>query len=131
VRSRYHANVVDYLRFHCGAPIVADPAEADFALITRPLDMPELRAFNPGNAEYPDRSTTLIIQVAELRTDAGWRLQGPGIAGHLEFEAAPLPASFKAQLQDNHDRYPMGVDIVLASGRALAALPRSARPSED
>jgi alpha-D-ribose 1-methylphosphonate 5-triphosphate synthase subunit PhnH len=53
----------DWLRFHCGCPLTTDPDAAAFAVVTDPLKAPPLAAFNPGDAKYPDRSTTLIVQL--------------------------------------------------------------------
>ncbi len=61
----------DYLRFHCGAPLVPDPGTAHFAFIGDGLLLPSLDAFALGSDEYPDRSTTLIIEVADLQAGKG------------------------------------------------------------
>ncbi len=45
------------------APLVEDTGQASFALIGGPLSMPPLAAFAQGADRYPDRSTTLILQV--------------------------------------------------------------------
>ncbi len=115
-----------WLAFHCGAPRVEDPAAASFALVADPAGMPPLAAFAQGEERYPDRSTTLILQV-EGFADGGPLLSGPGMAAPLSFDAAPLPQDFWDQLAGNARRYPCGVDLVLASPRKVAALPRSIR----
>jgi alpha-D-ribose 1-methylphosphonate 5-triphosphate synthase subunit PhnH len=86
--------------------------------------MPPLTAFPQGTPDYPDRSTTLILQVGELRT-GGWRLEGPGILGHALFSASPLPPDFASQVQANRARFPCGVDLFFATDAEIAALPRS------
>lgn len=121
--------VAGFLRFHSGARIVAAPSDATYAVIGDPSRMPPLAAFAQGTAEYPDRSATLILQVAELR-DAGWRLEGPGIPGHVLFSAVPLPGDFAAQAAANHARFPCGVDMFITAGTEIAALPRSTRLTE-
>jgi alpha-D-ribose 1-methylphosphonate 5-triphosphate synthase subunit PhnH len=60
-----HPAVAAYLRFHTGAPIVADPARAEFALVVEPADCPDLASFAQGSPEYPDRSTTLVLAVSQ------------------------------------------------------------------
>jgi alpha-D-ribose 1-methylphosphonate 5-triphosphate synthase subunit PhnH len=109
--------VRDWIAFHTGAPLV--PAEdCRFAVGTWPALWPVTR-FDPGTADYPDRSATLLVEMAELRA-AGIRLTGPGI----ETEAAlnlPEVEAFAA----NHARYPLGVDFYFCAGRTIAALPRS------
>lgn len=116
-----------YLAFHCGCPIVAEPETADFALVTDPRAMPPLRAFGQGSAEYPDRSTTVILQIRTLSGEAGVTLRGPGIEASRRFAAAPLPPGFWDQAQANRARFPRGVDLVFVAPGAVAALPRSTR----
>src|SRR5262245_44928170 len=75
--------VVEWLRFHCGMPLAAEPAAARFALVADSERMPPLSAFNIGTAEHPDRAATLIIQVRALIVGTRRRLTGPGIAGDV------------------------------------------------
>jgi alpha-D-ribose 1-methylphosphonate 5-triphosphate synthase subunit PhnH len=118
------AGVRELLRFHTGARLVATPGEAAFAVISDPVRMPPLSAFAQGTADYPDRSTTLIIGVRSVSRE-GWRLEGPGIDGHVHFSAAPLPADFTDQVRANRAAFPRGVDVLLVAEGAIAALPRS------
>ncbi|MGE8943868.1 phosphonate C-P lyase system protein PhnH [Leptospira interrogans] len=120
--------VGDFLRFHTGSKLVSNPAEADFGLVATQHAMPALSAYAQGTLEYPDRSTTVIIQVDNLQT-VGWQLSGPGIRDINRFSAGPLPDDFVAQL--NARPFPCGVDVVFVAGDKIAALPRSTRVSED
>lgn len=113
------------LRFRCGCPLVDDPAAAAFAVVTRAATAPALAAFAPGVPEYPDRSTTLILQVAGLGAGERLRLTGPGVLGGAELAVAGARPGLWDELRANHRRYPLGVDLVLVDGRRLAALPRS------
>jgi alpha-D-ribose 1-methylphosphonate 5-triphosphate synthase subunit PhnH len=119
------AEAVAHLRFHCGCPIVADPARARFAIIADPGAMPEIPVFDAGSDEYPDRSATLIVQVGTLRAGSGCRLTGPGIATEARLEVGGLSERFWEALRGNHARFPRGVDVLLAAGPSLAALPRT------
>lgn len=119
--------VARFLRFHTGAPIVAEPREARFALIGDGAALPDLALFAQGEPDYPDRSATLIVQVAELGGDA-LALEGPGIAGRRPFGAAPLPADFAARLAANRAGFPLGVDLILCGPGTVAGLPRSVMP---
>ena len=123
------AAVAAFLRFHTGARLVTSPADAAFAVIADSARMPALSAFAQGSPDYPDQSTTLIVQVETLAAGA-WRLEGPGIRGISRLSAAPLPRDFVAQLHLNRSTFPRGVDIFLATRIALAALPRGVRLSE-
>src|SRR5262249_28798831 len=93
--------VARFISFHSGARITADPANAAFALIAAPAAAPPFARFAQGSLEYPDRSTTLVLQVAQLAEGDGMVLRGPGILGTRRLAASPLPADFLAQLAEN------------------------------
>lgn len=121
------SEVAAYLTFHTGARIVAAPAHAIFALVANPQALPDLAGFASGTDVYPDRSTTLILQVASLTDGLRLRLEGPGIKGHDTLVVAGLPADISARLTANHALFPRGVDLVLAGPEGVAALPRTTR----
>jgi alpha-D-ribose 1-methylphosphonate 5-triphosphate synthase subunit PhnH len=120
-------DVIEYLRFHCGCPITAEPKDARFAVVADPSEMLSLDAFDPGSHEYPDRSATVIVQVEEFRTDAGLRLTGPGIESETRLDVKHLPEAFWESVHRNHALFPRGVDLILAAGVTMVALPRSTR----
>lgn len=116
-----------HLGFHCGCPRVSQPGEARFAVIADPAAMPPLSAFDQGTASYPDRSATLIIEVAALEGGRPWTLAGPGIKDRAVFAPQGLPQSFPGWLTDNRARFPMGVDLLFTCADRLAALARTTR----
>jgi alpha-D-ribose 1-methylphosphonate 5-triphosphate synthase subunit PhnH len=118
-------DVDGWLKFHAGAPRAADPASAAFAFVAKPATLPGFDAFDLGSIEYPDRSTTLVLEVETLNDGDAFHLSGPGIKETRTFAAAPLPADFVDRMAANRALFPRGVDIVLTCGRSLAALPRS------
>ena len=122
--------VVDYLRFHTGARLVANPSEAAFALVVDVASMPTLASFAQGTDEYPDRSTTIIVAVETIAAGGVLQLTGPGIEDRTHFDLAPQPAGFAAQLAANRAKFPRGVDLVFVSAREVAALPRTTLVSE-
>src|SRR5215470_15592754 len=124
------AETREYLQFHCGCRLVEAPGAARFALIGDPAVMPALSRFDAGTDESPERSATLLVQVPSLREGQGHRLTGPGIASEVRLEAAGLPAGFWHGLRDNHALFPRGVDVLLAAGRHVAALPRTTSVSD-
>ncbi|HTJ55999.1 MAG TPA: phosphonate C-P lyase system protein PhnH [Devosiaceae bacterium] len=114
-----------HLRFHCDAPIVGNPEMARFALIADAEKMPRLIEFNQGVDQYPDRSTTLIIQVPSLTEGAEKTWTGPGIKGSIAPRIAGLPAWFWDEWALNRELYPTGVDVIFATGNAIVGMPRS------
>jgi alpha-D-ribose 1-methylphosphonate 5-triphosphate synthase subunit PhnH len=122
-------DVAAWLRFHCGCEIVADASRAAFAFTGGPV--PDFAAFNLGTADYPDRSTTLILQVERLQPGAGLVLTGPGIRERGRLLADPLPPDIVARLAANRALFPRGIDLLLATNEAVAALPRSTRVAEE
>ncbi len=121
------AEALSYLAFHCGLRRTADPRAAAFAVVADARRCPPLASFSAGTADYPDRSTTVLLQVDELDPAGALRLSGPGIESVRGFAAAPLPADFWRQVELNNALYPLGVDIFFVAGRRLAALPRSTK----
>jgi alpha-D-ribose 1-methylphosphonate 5-triphosphate synthase subunit PhnH len=120
-------DVASYLRFHCGASIVADAADARFALISNPAGMPALEAFAFGEDRYPELSATLIVAVPSLVSGPRRRWTGPGINGALDVAVAGLPDDFWRQWADNQVLYPMGLDVIFTCGHQAIGLPRTIR----
>jgi alpha-D-ribose 1-methylphosphonate 5-triphosphate synthase subunit PhnH len=122
------AAVTGWIAFHCGAPVTADPAEAQFALVSDEALLPSLATFGQGTDEYPDRSTTIV-----LATGAATRavtLKGPGINGQLTAQL-PLPGGdFLTQWAENRERFPRGIDLLLVADGTVIGLPRTTRISE-
>lgn len=116
-----------YLTFHCGAPLAAAPGDARFAFVAEPAAIPGLDRFALGSDEYPERSTTLVVEAAWLHPAADLRLSGPGIRGEAALQLAGLPGQFWAERAALSDLFPRGVDILFTCGDSLVALPRSAR----
>jgi len=114
------ADCADWVRFHTGAPVVENRAQAMFALGTWAELMP-ITDFAIGTPEYPDRSATLIVEMDTLEP-AGATLRGPGIKTTA---ALGLPAL--AEFQNNAALFPLGLDFFFTAGSRIAALPRSTK----
>ena len=119
--------VANWLGFHTGAPLAETPADAHFVLVAEPAGLMALENFAQGTQEYPDRSTTLILQAASLSAGDGLVLQGPGIDGSAGMAPTPLPRHFVEQWKQNNARFPRGVDLILAGPEGIACLPRTTR----
>ncbi|MEM8914504.1 MAG: phosphonate C-P lyase system protein PhnH [Pseudomonadota bacterium] len=118
------------LAFHCGCPFTDRSDLAMFALLTEGTALRGLDRFCLGDPEYPDRSTTVICELPGLSGGPELRLSGPGINGQRTFAPLGLPEGFPAEWAANGARYPLGVDLILTSGTALAALPRTCQIEE-
>jgi alpha-D-ribose 1-methylphosphonate 5-triphosphate synthase subunit PhnH len=118
-----------WLRFHCGTALVGDPAGAVFAVIDGASGAPSLSAFNSGTDQFPDRSTTVIVQCAGLDGGETVSLTGPGIAVSCTIAPRGLRPGFWAEVAANAECYPLGIDLILSHGDAVIGLPRSTQIS--
>ncbi len=114
--------VRDWVTFHTGAPLVSRE-QADFVL-GQWTDLLPLEDYRIGTPEYPDRSATLIVEMAELRL-SGATLRGPGIR-----ETAQLNLPDATAMAQNRLLFPLGLDFYLTCESQIAALPRSTRVEE-
>jgi alpha-D-ribose 1-methylphosphonate 5-triphosphate synthase subunit PhnH len=121
------SDVAKWLQFHTGAPIVADSQICSFALIGNARVLPALDRFAFGTNEYPDRSTTLILQVEGLSQGPTFELRGPGIDGTAALQAAIQPADLFERLAINAALFPRGIDVVLVHDDTIVAIPRTTR----
>jgi len=121
------SNVAKWLKFHTSAPVVQDPAICAFALIGDAGALPALDCFSFGSSEYPDRSTTLIVQVESLSEGPSFELRGPGIDGAATLQVTLQPPDLFERLAINEALFPRGIDVVLVADDAIVAIPRTTR----
>lgn len=118
--------VAKWLKFHTAAPVVGETFACSFALVGDTQDLPPLDRFALGSAEYPDRSTTLIIQVDNLTVGPSFELTGPGIERTAILQAT-VRANLFERLALNAGLFPCGIDVVLVHDDAIVAIPRTTR----
>ena len=118
-------SVQDFLRFHCGCPLVRESEEAAFAIVTDLTQTPRLGMFAQGNELYPDRSATVVLQVTSLRKGQTVTARGPGVKHSMQLQIDGLPDWFWQDWTTNHACYPLGIDILLTCGTEAIGLPRS------
>ncbi|MDP1741376.1 phosphonate C-P lyase system protein PhnH [Polaromonas sp.] len=116
-----------WLRFHTGAPLAPAPEEAAFAVLTAPGAMPAIDAFAAGSVASPERSATLLLEVASFDNGPAVEWRGPGIQEKQTVRVDGLPDNFWAQWQANHAAFPQGVDILFTCGGEALGLPRTTR----
>jgi len=121
------SDVAKWLKFHTGAPVIADSSICSFALIGEARALPALDRFAFGTNEYPDRSTTLILQVESLTQGPALELRGPGIDGTAILQATLGPPDLFERLAINAALFPRGIDVVLVHDDAIVAIPRTTR----
>lgn len=121
------SDVSKWLKFHTSAPVISDPSICSFALIGDAKALPALSSFSFGSSEYPDRSTTLILQVESLSEGPAFELQGPGIDGIARLQAKIQPQDLFERLAVNATLFPRGIDVVLVHNDSIVVIPRTTR----
>jgi alpha-D-ribose 1-methylphosphonate 5-triphosphate synthase subunit PhnH len=121
------SEVSKWLKFHTSAPVVSDPSICSFALVGDASALPALSSFSFGSSEYPDRSTTLILQVESLSEGPAFELQGPGIEGAARLQAKIQPQDLFERLAVNAALFPRGIDVILVHDDLIVAIPRTTR----
>jgi alpha-D-ribose 1-methylphosphonate 5-triphosphate synthase subunit PhnH len=116
-----------WLKFHTGAPVIPDSSVCSFAVIGDARALPALDRFAFGTTEYPDRSTTVILQVESLTQGSAFELRGPGIDGVAVLQATLQPADLFERLAINATLFPRGIDVLLVADDAVVAIPRTTR----
>lgn len=119
--------VGEWIGFHSGATMTREKAEARFAFIEAGATLSSFGLFSAGTQEYPDRSTTLVIEISGLGEGHAYTLSGPGILQSRSVEIAGLPEAFLRLWADNRPLFPRGVDVILTAGRHFLCLPRTTR----
>ena len=114
-----------WIRFHTGAPVVADPAAAIFVVHARPNQPVDFGSLSGGEPEAPHLSATVLYAVDTFGMP-GVRVSGPGNPTPRAFGIAPVPEGFWTAIAENAARRPLGVDVIFASADSVAAIPRSA-----
>ncbi|TBX97265.1 phosphonate C-P lyase system protein PhnH [Rhizobium laguerreae] len=122
-------DVLQYLRFHTAAAIVAERSDAAFGIMADARDLSDFSAFSVGDATYPDRSATLIVQLPSLTGGAEVNLSGPGIEHTTPASPTGLSDGFWHWWNENANRYPCGIDMIFTDGIAVMGLPRTTKVS--
>lgn len=115
--------------FHCGAPVVAQTDRAAFAFISDPARIGDFSRFMSGDPDFPDRSTTVVVQAGGINTGS-LMFTGPGIREPQGFGADGLLSDFVAQWRRNRRSFPLGLDLIFVNETKVVALPRSLRLQE-
>ncbi|MDB5618523.1 phosphonate C-P lyase system protein PhnH [Tardiphaga sp.] len=120
-------DVAKWIKFHTSAPVLAGSSVCSFALIADARALPDFASFSFGTAEYPDRSTTIILQVDSLTEGPAYELRGPGINGVAILRAIIDLPDWLDRLALNATLFPRGIDLVLVADDCVVAIPRTTR----
>ncbi|MGK7952848.1 MAG: phosphonate C-P lyase system protein PhnH [Xenococcaceae cyanobacterium] len=121
--------VKNWLLFHTGCRFTEDTRQANFAVVWDFDNLPHLSQYKQGTPVYPEDSTTLLIQVRmeNIRAnDCSPQLTGAGINQQITMPIN-LSDSFWQQWQQNHNSYPLGIDIYFFSEDKIIGLPRTSK----
>ncbi|MEM8612499.1 MAG: phosphonate C-P lyase system protein PhnH [Cyanobacteria bacterium P01_H01_bin.105] len=115
-----------WLVFHTGCRFTENPQSANFALIKDINSALKLSEFSWGTGEYPESSTSLLLQLSGLTGGENVILQGPGILDTIETDL-PLSSIFWQQWEAMAVEYPLGLDCWFFSQNQVVGLPRTAK----
>ncbi|KFA98598.1 phosphonate C-P lyase system protein PhnH [Vibrio sp. ER1A] len=133
------AAIRENIRFHCGSPVTERQNSASFAVIAE-QDLADFdwnnATFSLGCEEYPDQSTTVIVELGSLTngSDANpskggltLTLSGPGIESKSVLNIGVASKAFQHFLQgrQEHFAFPLGMDLILVNDESIACLPRT------
>jgi len=126
------------LQFHTSCPISQDAGEADFVFVGHPIEQPDWSSLRRGEAEFPDLSATVILQVpgievVEPNNPSGEESIAPSVAPHVAPHVAPSstwelrgPGIKQTQLirlqHDPEDPWPEQLRDTLIANRATFPL---------
>lgn len=116
-----------FLKFHTGCTMTDTPQSANFAVCSGDNPQLDWGSFSLGSPEYPDRSTTILVQAKSLSEDNGIRMSGPGIETDVQLNVGGVTAEFWQTVRENNALFPLGVDFILVSEDKIVGLPRSTR----
>lgn len=114
-----------WLAFNAGATIAEERQNARFAFVEKGAMLPNLCLFAQGTQEYPDRSTTLVVEIEAFAGGRPLVLTGPGIRTEEEIAPVGLPDMFPHFWSENRRSFPRGVDLILVAGDSILCLPRT------
>jgi alpha-D-ribose 1-methylphosphonate 5-triphosphate synthase subunit PhnH len=118
-----------WLRFHTGTRALPGPT-AMAAALARDVDEALWTALDLGTDEAPQSSATLFVEVDGLserpmERAVALKLRGAGIERSRDLAVAGLSPAFWRWRAALRSELPRGIDLVLACGTRLAAIPRS------
>ena len=118
---------ISWLQFGCGGAVVTESCMANFAIITKPATMPALDSFRVDPYEYPDKATTIVIQVDDILPAAVNKYPNILFDNTVQLDLKGVPNKFWNQWWQLSSLYPLGVDIFFTCDDVLIALSKIKR----
>lgn len=115
------------LNFHISAPL-NNQQNANFAVISLQdsyLQQIDFSQFNMGTAEYPDLSSTVVIETDCFNEGPVLTLTGPGIKHQRQIQLGNLPESMQTILLQHNQHFPLGIDMVFVCGQQAISIART------
>ena len=115
---------INWLQLDCGSSVVTEPCMANFAIITRPATMPALEYFRVDRYEYPEKATTMVVQVDDILPGKDNKYSHISVDKNAQLELKGVPNKFWNQWQQLSDLYSLGIDVFFTCDDVLVALPK-------
>ena len=100
---------------------------AKFVIITRPANMPALDTFRVGRFEYPEKATTIVVQVDDIAPAVENKNCNIFVNNTAQLDLKGISRNFLYQWRQLSSLYPMGIDIFVICEDVLTALPKTKR----
>jgi alpha-D-ribose 1-methylphosphonate 5-triphosphate synthase subunit PhnH len=120
----WRSPAISWLQFVCGSSVVTEPCMANFAIITQPATMPPLDYFRIGRYEYPDKATTIVVQVDDIYPGTDKKYSNIFVNKTARLEIKGVTENFWYQWQQLSSRHPLGIDIFFTCDDVLTVLPK-------
>ena len=117
--------MIKYLKFHTGFKIADKPKKASFCILG--TSIPSLDEFCSGTADYPENSSTLIIQTDEISTRAQLQFEGPGIKTNRYVSVGSINKGFWSDREGLQSLFPRGLDLVFTQNNKMISVPRTTK----
>ena len=122
-------DLTNNISFYTNSKIVNNSKYSTFALIDGSEEQyfEGTLPFSVGSLEYPDKNTTVIVEVSSFSHGESYFLKGPGIQSTKPLTISGIPKSLIYYLinRKNEDIFPMGIDFIFVCDEEVIAIPRT------
>ena len=123
----WRSPAIGWLQLCCGCSVVTESCMANFAIITKPANMPALDYFRIDRNEYPERPTTMVVQVDDILPAVYEHYSNSFVDNTARLEYKGVADIFWDQWSQLSLLHPLGIDIFFTCDDVLSALPKMKR----